>query len=102
MDGLTPMYIWKELTGLRGSFFKSPGSYERVEKSRVGIGGDRGKTVTIEKKKNTLYTCMKFKVSEIFNMGTRQLFSSLHNGRFQLDHGREMTGAETNTGIQKA
>lgn len=35
-------------------------------------------------------------------MGTRQLFSSLHNGRFQLDHGREMTGAETNTGIQKA
>lgn len=51
VDGLTPMYIWKELTGLRGSFFKSPGSYERVEKSRVGIGGVRGKTVTIEKKK---------------------------------------------------
>lgn len=46
------MYIWKALIGLCGSFFKSPGSYERVEKSRVGIGRVRGKTVTMKKKKN--------------------------------------------------
>lgn len=45
---------------------------------------------------------MKFKVSEVFNMGTRQMFGSLHNGRFQLDHWKEMMGTETNTGIQKA
>lgn len=54
-DGHTPMYIWKALTGLRGSFFKSPGSYERVEKSRVGVGGVGGKTVTMEKKKHIVY-----------------------------------------------
>lgn len=55
VDGLTPMYIWKALIGLRGSFFKSPGSYERVEKSRVGIGGVRGKTVTMKKKTHIVY-----------------------------------------------
>lgn len=46
------MCIWKALTGLSGSLGKkSTGSIERLEKSRVGIGGVRGKNV-----KNTLYT----------------------------------------------
>lgn len=48
------MCIWKALTGLSGSLGKkSTGSYERLEKSSVGIGGVRGKNV---KMKNTLYT----------------------------------------------
>lgn len=34
-------------------------------------------------------------------MGTRQVFDSLHDDRFQLNHRKEMMGAETNDGTQK-